>query len=536
MGALRSQEPMVRYADVQTTFHGVRALTAASSAAALAALTVSWDLRMGWVGVALALFALADALYRRRKPDRSPVLHLMLDSVVLGSVVLWVGGPALITAPYAYLLTATLIVLPLARALLVASYLTAWVVATQFALLPSSEGAQKAVLGSLAVLVPVAAMAILVLVAGRAVRRTVRRQEALVEEARRADRVKRLLAYLNALELGVAALDDDQEGASESIRRVACHAARIGRELDLPRVGSTGETLQSANTSLVVDDVTPLLESLRAAVVETFEQVVILVVDDDKVISRILELDLAGPGRRVLVAETVAEAERAIANEDVSLIVLDLFLPDGDGRSVLAELRERPETRHTPVFVLSANSSPLAKSECIALGANAYIEKPFDRSSLAARVAAHLIHPYREAAPQTHPAEPSPGRHAGRTRRVLVAEDDQITAALISHRLGRVGYEVTHCSNGARAYEEAQSGSYGLIILDQKMPGMDGFEVLGRLRDAEEFDAVPIIMLTGMGREDDVVKAFELGANDYVLKPFSPVELTARVQHLAGLS
>lgn len=190
MSAGANREQVIAYPDVRSTFHVVRALTTSASAATLVALTVTWDLRVGWAGAALAVMALADALYRRRKPDHSPALRLVVDAVVLLSAVLWVGGPALIAAPYAYLLTAAFIVLPLTRALLVVSYLTALVVSAQFAFLPSADGALKAVLSSLAVLVPVAAMAILLLAAGRALRERDRQQVELVETARHANRVK----------------------------------------------------------------------------------------------------------------------------------------------------------------------------------------------------------------------------------------------------------------------------------------------------------------------------------------------------------
>jgi len=190
MSTEASREQVVAYSDVQSTFHVVRALTTSASAATLVALTVTWDVRVGWAGAALAVMALVDSLHRRRKPDHSPALRLVVDAVVLLSAVLWVGGPALIAAPYAYLLTAALIVLPLTRALLVISYLSALVVSAQFAFLPSADGALKAVLNSLAVLVPVAAMAILLLAAGRALRARERQQMELVERARQANQVK----------------------------------------------------------------------------------------------------------------------------------------------------------------------------------------------------------------------------------------------------------------------------------------------------------------------------------------------------------
>ena len=70
------------------------------------------------------------------------------------------------------------------------------------------------------------------------------------------------------------------------------------------------------------------------------------------------------------------------------------------------------------------------------------------------------------------------------------------------------------------------------MILDVKMPGLDGFEVLERLRKSPRYANIPIIMLTSMGQEADVVRGFRLGADDYILKPFSPTELSARVRRL----
>ena len=80
--------------------------------------------------------------------------------------------------------------------------------------------------------------------------------------------------------------------------------------------------------------------------------------------------------------------------------------------------------------------------------------------------------------------------------------------------------------------EAVQADPPDLLILDVKLPGMDGFEVLGRLRRSTLFEQLPIVMLTSMGREADVVRGFQLGADDYVLKPFSPIELSARLWRL----
>jgi diguanylate cyclase (GGDEF)-like protein len=115
---------------------------------------------------------------------------------------------------------------------------------------------------------------------------------------------------------------------------------------------------------------------------------------------------------------------------------------------------------------------------------------------------------------------------------LLVAEDDRVAAALVRHRLERAGFEVLHRANGAEALKTALDNTISLFVLDIRMPGMDGIELLKRLRESEQYSRTPILMLTSLGREEDIVRAFKLGASDYLTKPFSPVELLARVQRL----
>lgn len=119
--------------------------------------------------------------------------------------------------------------------------------------------------------------------------------------------------------------------------------------------------------------------------------------------------------------------------------------------------------------------------------------------------------------------------------KVVLAEDDALTARLVVHRLEREGFAVDHFADGRGAFEAMQANRparYAVAILDVKMPHMDGFEVLGRMKEDPDLATTPVVMLTGMGAEHDVVRALSEGADDYILKPFSPTELTLRVQRL----
>src|SRR5437899_7471984 len=111
--------------------------------------------------------------------------------------------------------------------------------------------------------------------------------------------------------------------------------------------------------------------------------------------------------------------------------------------------------------------------------------------------------------------------------RVLVVEDDATVAEVVGRYLERDGYQVEVFTDGARALARALSSPPDLVLLDLMLPGMDGLEVCRRIRGAAP---IPIIMLTARGQEGDRVLGLELGADDYVAKPFSPRELTARVR------
>jgi two-component system KDP operon response regulator KdpE len=116
---------------------------------------------------------------------------------------------------------------------------------------------------------------------------------------------------------------------------------------------------------------------------------------------------------------------------------------------------------------------------------------------------------------------------AARSRRILVAEDQETLRASISRNLRARGFEVIEAANGMEALSLWDAEQPHLLILDVMMPRMDGLEVCRRVR---EHSTVPIIVLTAMDAEGDKVAAFDLGADDYLCKPFSVEELLARVR------
>ena len=114
--------------------------------------------------------------------------------------------------------------------------------------------------------------------------------------------------------------------------------------------------------------------------------------------------------------------------------------------------------------------------------------------------------------------------------RVLIVEDEPDIRELVVHHLKREGYQVSVAASGEEALRQVQASPPDLVLLDLMMPAMNGLEVCRRLRQDPATASLPIVMLTAKGDEVDRVLGLELGADDYVVKPFSPKELLARVR------
>jgi len=111
----------------------------------------------------------------------------------------------------------------------------------------------------------------------------------------------------------------------------------------------------------------------------------------------------------------------------------------------------------------------------------------------------------------------------------LLIDDDARLGALVTEYLGRHEIDVTVAGDGERGLSILRKGRFDVVLLDVMLPGADGFEVCRRLRAAPELAALPVIMLTARGDDVDKIVGLELGADDYLAKPFNPRELLARI-------
>lgn len=110
---------------------------------------------------------------------------------------------------------------------------------------------------------------------------------------------------------------------------------------------------------------------------------------------------------------------------------------------------------------------------------------------------------------------------------ILTIEDDLVLGAYVHEHLGRCGFQVTWCQNGQQGLQMARDQAFDVVLMDILLPGMDGLSILTHLRQNH---AIPVILMSALGAEADRISGFRLGADDYLPKPFSMIELRVRIE------
>ena len=193
------------------------------------------------------------------------------------------------------------------------------------------------------------------------------------------------------LEAGLAGLKQQDTNAVETVRRIAHSLRGSGATYGFPEVSAAAGDVEEGSTAALPELVATLVTVLNGIVNTGQKTVRVLIVDDDPEIVLLLRAVLSAPGRDVATAESGREADTMLQRGPYALIILDLLLPDADGRDILRRIRGNTMFERTPVIVLSAKTATATRQECEALGATAFFEKPFDPDAVAAAVNAQLL-------------------------------------------------------------------------------------------------------------------------------------------------
>lgn len=120
---------------------------------------------------------------------------------------------------------------------------------------------------------------------------------------------------------------------------------------------------------------------------------------------------------------------------------------------------------------------------------------------------------------------------------ILIVEDDEVTSYMLEFLLQREGYTVTKAMDGKEAYRLIDTGKpFDIVLLDIMVPYINGFELITRIRSLSAWEKTPVLMLSGKSQEKDIIKALDSGATDYIVKPFQPGEVLARIRKATSVS
>ncbi|MFO8102147.1 MAG: PAS domain S-box protein [Dehalococcoidia bacterium] len=220
----------------------------------------------------------------------------------------------------------------------------------------------------------------------------------------------------------------------------------------------------------------------------------ILVVDDETNIRRFLRYELTMKGYQVIEASNGKEAIALVKKHHPDLITMDVVMPDLDGFQVASELKSDPETRNIPIIMVSVMED---KQQALSVGASDYVTKPFGGDAILEKVTRLLRDPQGS---------------------ILVVDDDEHLVKSIDFELQQRGYSTSVAHDGEEALKVIEQNPPDLIILDIMMPKLDGHQVIKALKSRPETSRIPIIVLTGVEVAGERMKAFSLGANEYLVK------------------
>lgn len=241
----------------------------------------------------------------------------------------------------------------------------------------------------------------------------------------------------------------------------------------------------------------------------------VLVVEDEDAVRRVLTKYLEEKGFEVLQAANAKEALRLARVNRPDCITVDVMLPDFDGFDLTAILKSDPKTRKIPVIFLTVVEGE-GKARGLNLGAEAYFTKPVEYGEVVEKIESTL-------------AELSEGKHGGK---ILLVDDEPDVISPISTYLDKRGYRTRCATSGQEALELIEQEVPDLLVLDLRMPGMSGYELIRKMKNKPKLALVPIIVITASEEEKSRKEVMGMGATAYFRKPLYPEVLWEEIKRI----
>lgn len=246
----------------------------------------------------------------------------------------------------------------------------------------------------------------------------------------------------------------------------------------------------------------------------------ILVVDSKEEMAELIKLELQTEGYEVFSTSCGQKGMELIREVKPHVVLLDIMVGNGKGYEILRSIKENH--KDIAVIIVTATGAETEVQKGLELGADDYIAKPFYSGLFLERIRKRIKDGRQEGSKQNP--------------KILVIDDDtELTQSLMTH-LKKKGYYAVGAYSGREGLELIPSVKPDLIILDIIMPEMDGYEVLKEIKKKPSTQNITVILLTAKGLDEDIQKGLDLGADDYITKPFPPALLTRRIQDVMSVA
>lgn len=254
----------------------------------------------------------------------------------------------------------------------------------------------------------------------------------------------------------------------------------------------------------------------------------ILVIDDDAAMRKLIGFNLKKAGYDVILADGPGEAFQHLEKTTPDLVLCDIMMSGMDGFTFCEKVRSQEKYKALPFIFVSAKSSLADKEKAVALGADDYITKPFVLDELLLKIRSLLKRSeiYKAYGAKkiieeiTQAAKP----------KILIVDDDQVLTKILASALEKNDFEVKVAHNAFDGFNIAKEFKPDLILSDILMPEADGFEFKNLLNADKELKTIPFVFLTSKNEEADILKGYEFGVHDYVLKTAGINIITAKVK------
>lgn len=254
----------------------------------------------------------------------------------------------------------------------------------------------------------------------------------------------------------------------------------------------------------------------------------ILVIDDDAAMRKLIGFNLKKAGYDVILADGPGEAFQHLEKTTPDLVLCDIMMSGMDGFTFCEKVRSQEKYKALPFIFVSAKSSLADKERAVALGADDYITKPFVLDELLLKIRALIKRSeiYKAYGAKkiieeiTQAAKP----------KILIVDDDKVLTKILASALEKNDFEVKVAHNAFDGFNIAKEFKPDLILSDILMPEADGFEFKNLLNADKELKTIPFVFLTSKNEEADILKGYEFGVHDYVLKTAGINIITAKVK------